>query len=88
MQSFTYHMPTEIVFGKEAQLQTAAEIKKYGGSRVLLVSGGHSAERSGLLGQLRAQLTEAGLVAESFGGVQPNPRVDHAREGVRRCNLS
>ncbi len=85
MQSFTYHMPTEIVFGKEAQLQTAAEIKKYGGSRVLLVSGGHSAERSGLLGQLRAQLTEAGLAAESFGGVQPNPRVDHAREGVRRA---
>ena len=85
MQSFTYHMPTEIVFGKEAQLQTAAEIKKYGGSRVLLVSGGHSAERSGLLGQLRIQLAEAGLAVESFGGVQPNPRVDHAREGVRRA---
>jgi len=85
MQSFTYHMPTEIVFGKEAQLQTAAEIKKYGGSRVLLVSGGHSAERSGLLAQLRTQLTEAGLAVESFGGVQPNPRVDHAREGVRRA---
>ncbi len=85
MQSFTYHVPTEIVFGKEAQLQTAAEIKKYGGSRVLLVSGGHSAERSGLLAQLRTQLTEAGLAVESFGGVQPNPRVDHAREGVRRA---
>ncbi len=85
MQSFTYHVPTEIVFGKEAQLQTAAEIKKYGGSRVLLVSGGHSAERSGLLGQLRIQLAEAGLAVESFGGVQPNPRVDHAREGVRRA---
>ena len=85
MQSFTYHLPTEIVFGKEAQLQTAAEIKKYGGSRVLLVSGGHSAERSGLLAQLRTQLTEAGLAVESFGGVQPNPRVDHAREGVRRA---
>ncbi len=85
MQSFTYHVPTEIVFGKEAQLQTAAEIKKYGGSRVLLVSGGHSAEHSGLLGQLRIQLAEAGLAVESFGGVQPNPRVDHAREGVRRA---
>ena len=85
MQSFTYHLPTEIVFGKGAQLQTAAEIKKYGGSRVLLVSGGHSAERSGLLAQLRTQLTEAGLAVESFGGVQPNPRVDHAREGVRRA---
>ena len=85
MQSFTYHVPTEIVFGKEAQLQTAAEIKKYGGSRVLLVSGGHSAERSGLLSQLRTQLAEAGLAAESFGGVQPNPRVDHARAGVRQA---
>lgn len=85
MQSFTYHMSTEIVFGEEAQQQTAAEIKQYGGSRVLLVSGGHSAERSGLLTQLRTQLPEAGIAVESFGGVQPNPRVDHAREGVRRA---
>ena len=30
MQAFTYHCPTEIVFGKDTQLQLAEQIRKYG----------------------------------------------------------
>ena len=46
--------PTEIVFGKDTQLQLAEQIRKYGGSRALLVYGSGSIERSGLLNQLCA----------------------------------
>ena len=53
MQSFTYLSPTEVVFGKDTQNQTAEYIRKYGGSRILLVYGGGSVVRSGLLKQIR-----------------------------------
>lgn len=58
MHAFTYHCPTEIVFGKDTQLQLAEQIRKYGGSRALLVYGSGSIERSGLLSQLCELLSE------------------------------
>ena len=82
MHAFTYHCPTEIVFGKDAQLKTADYIRKYGGSRVLLVYGSGSIERSGLLGQLCQILTENHVTYELFGGAKANPSLEHAREGV------
>ena len=85
MQSFEYHCPTEIVFGREAEKKTAEKIKKYGGSRVFVVYGGGSAVKSGLLARLESQLTGAGLTFKAMGGVQPNPRLSLAREGVRQA---
>ena len=49
MQEFIYYAPTEVVFGKDAEKKTAEEVKKWGGNRVLLVYGGGSVKRSGLL---------------------------------------
>lgn len=83
MQSFTYLSPTEVVFGKDTQNQTAEYIRKYGGSRILLVYGGGSVVRSGLLGQVRHVLEEAGLSCEEFGGAKPNPTLEHAKDGIR-----
>mgnify|MGYP003602606310 FL=1 len=85
MQSFEYHCPTEIVFGREAETKTAAKISKYGGHRVLVVYGGGSVVKSGLLARLESQFTEAGLVFKSLGGVQPNPRLSLARQGVKEA---
>lgn len=82
MNSFTFHCPTEVVFGKDAELKTAEYVKKYGGHRVLLVYGGSSAEKSGLLGRIRLQLEGSGLPFSEFGGVKPNPVLSHAREGI------
>lgn len=39
MQSFEYYAPTEIIFGKGAEAQTGKAVKKWGGTRVLLVYG-------------------------------------------------
>ncbi len=45
-------------------------------SRALIVMGGGSARSSGALGRLTASLESAGIEAESFEGVEPNPSID------------
>lgn len=85
MHNFTYWSPTEVVFGKDTEQQVAHYVKKYGGSKVLLVYGGGSVKQSGLLDQVIGLLEEAGLAYAEFGGVQPNPTVEYAREGVAKA---
>ena len=74
-----------MVFGEGSVCRTAELVKKHGGSRVLVVYGGGSAKRSGLLDRVFALLDEALIPYDSIGGVQPNPRVELAREGVKRA---
>lgn len=81
MNGFTFYTPTEIVFGRETETRTAELVKKHGGSRVLIVYGGGSVKKSGLLDRVEDTLKEAGIPFAEFGGVQPNPRLAHAREG-------
>lgn len=81
MNSFTFWIPTEVVFGRGAEKQTAALVKRHGGTKVLLVYGGHSAEKSGLLETIGQELTGAGIPFEKLGGVQPNPHLDLAEQG-------
>lgn len=85
MENFVQYAPTEVIFGKGTENQTGEEVKKWGGSRVLLVYGGGSAVRSGLIGRVEQSLTEAGLAYEAFGGVKPNPRLAFAEEGVQKA---
>ena len=82
MQKFTYYAPTEVIFGKKTELETGKLIKKYGGNKVLLVYGGGSVVRSGLLDRVKASIAEEGLHFAEWGGVKPNPRLSHAREGI------
>lgn len=83
MQAFTYHSPTEIVFGLGAEDRLAEMVRKYGGTRVMLVYGGGSVRRSGLLDRITGGLEASGLAVTAFGGALPNPLLAHAREGVR-----
>ena len=83
MHKFDYWSPTEVMFGKGREDETAAYVKKYGGSKVLLVYGGGSVERSGLLQRVKEQLDAAGIGYAEFGGVHPT--VEYAREGVKRA---
>ena len=82
MNNFTFHIPTEVIFGRGTEQQAANLVKKYGGTKVLLVSGGHSAEKSGLLGKVEQELTSAGIPFEKLGGVQPNPLLELAEKGT------
>lgn len=85
MHNFTYCVPTQVVFGADSEKQTAELVRKYGGSRVLVVCGGGSVVRSGLLGRVTGMLDAAGIAHETLSGVQPNPRLALARDGVREA---
>ena len=85
MQNFTFKCPTDIVFGKDAELQVGKKIKEYGGSHVFIVYGGGSVVKTGLLSRIERVLTESGIAFTVRGGVKPNPLVSHARDGVREA---
>ena len=81
MHSFEYCCPTEIIFGQCAENTIAEKIRKYGGSRVMILYGGGSAVRSGLIPKIEQLLGDFDL--KVLGGVKPNPRLSFAREAVR-----
>lgn len=85
MKNFEYYAPTRVVFGRGTEKETGRLIQREGGSKVLIVYGGGSCVKSGLLARVEASLTEAGLAWEAFGGAQPNPLLSHAEEGVRKA---
>lgn len=82
MNNFTFYCPTKFVFGKDQENNVATLCRGEGATRVLIVYGGGSVVRSGLLGKVRSLLEADGLVCFEHGGVKPNPRVEHVREGI------
>ena len=80
MKKFVYYSPTEIVFGPDTELRSAKLVRKHGGSRVLVIYGGQSAKKSGLLDRVVGCLTSDGIETLALGGVVPNPLVSTARE--------
>ena len=85
MQNFTYYAPTEVIFGKNAEERTGKEVKKWGGSKVLLVYGGGSVKKSGLLQKIQKDLTKENIQWDELGGVKPNPRLSLAEAGVEKA---
>ena len=85
MHAFTFSLPTQIVFGPGTETETGKLIAGQGGHRVLVVYGGQSVVRSGLIAKVQASLTQAGLEQDTFGGIHPNPRLFQVREGVEKA---
>lgn len=85
MQSFNFYSPTNIIFGVDAEKQTGAQAAACGAKRVLVVYGGQSAVKSGLIDRVCASLKEAGVEYETYGGVKPNPHLEFARAGVEKA---
>lgn len=53
MNNFIFYSPTEFVFGRDTEAQTGVLVQKYGARKVMIVYGGGSVIRSGLLPVLR-----------------------------------
>ena len=85
MNNFQFYSPTEFVFGRGAENEAGAYVKKHGGTKVLLHYGGGSAVRSGLLSRIKDSLTAAGIPFAELGGVRPNPRDTLVYEGISLC---
>ncbi len=71
---FTFHMYTEIVFGKQTEKRAGELIRKHGGTKVMLVYGVGSIKKSGLYDTIVQSLRDSSLDFIELGGVQPNPR--------------
>jgi len=82
MNNFTFYAPTLFSFGDGAEKEVGALVRRFGGSRVLLVCGGGSVKRNGAYDAVTASLREAGLFWTELFGVQPNPRSGKVYEGI------
>lgn len=84
MKDFIYENATRIVFGKDSEEQLGTMMAEFS-KKVLVVYGGGSAVRSGLVGKSKETLQAAGLEVEELPGVQPNPHMSLVYEGVALC---
>lgn len=90
MNSFDFYSPTYFVFGKDRENDTGKYVKKFGGTKAMVVYGGQSAKKSGLLDRVMDSLKAEGISTIELGGVKSNPKsglvydaIDTARkEGV------
>lgn len=83
MREFQYCVPTKILFGPKTEEQTGQAALAEGARQVLVLYGGGSAVRSGLLGRVQMSLAQAGVVFSTKGGVRPNPLMGFAEDTVR-----
>ena len=82
MDNFTYCSPTRYIFGRDTEKETGRMMASTGCRKVLVVSGGSSARRSGLLDRVFASLDEAGIGHLELTGINPNPTDDRVYEGI------
>ena len=83
MEFFTYRNPTELMFGRGAQMKAPkAFVDGYGAKKALLVYGRGSAVKSGLIDAVKAASEDAGLALVEKGGVQSNPTIEFVREAL------
>lgn len=82
MNNFTFCTPTEFVFGKGVETEVGKIISHYGGTKVLLVYGGGSVLRSGLLARVEQALSAENIEFVYLGGVEPNPVDKKVYEGI------
>lgn len=80
MKNFNYYAPTRIYFGESEIRNLSKELRKYG-ERVLMVYGGGSIKKNGIYDAVMEEISDEFAVTE-HGGVKPNPRIAHVREGV------
>jgi NADP-dependent alcohol dehydrogenase len=78
MNNFDLRNPTHILFGKGRIAELGAQVPQ--DAKVLLIYGGGSAERTGVLAQVRTALGDRSVL--EFGGIEPNPRYATALKAV------
>ena len=84
MRNFTYQASTKILFGKNRIIEVGQEILPYG-NKILLAYGGGSIKKSGVYEKLVSILQASQIEFVELAGIQPNPRIESVREGIRLC---
>ncbi len=83
MKDFIFNIGTRINFGSMNIEDIPKEVKRFGGSRVLLCYGKNSIKKSGLYDHICNGLRENNIEVFDLGGIDPNPRINYVREGVK-----
>jgi NADP-dependent alcohol dehydrogenase len=78
MLDFVFQNPTKIIFGKSSISKIFGEIPRE--AKVLVTYGGGSAERSGVLDEVKDSLP--GYDLTFFGGIEPNPEYETIMKGA------
>lgn len=89
MDNFLFYSPTEFRFGRDVENRTGECVADCGVSRAVVVYGGGSAVRSGVLRRVEDSLKQSGIEFAELGGIQPNPTDKEVYEGIdvaRRFN--
>ena len=82
MNDFTFYSPTKFIFGREAIEAVGGELSRHSLRKALIVYGGTSAVRSGVLARVKASLDSNGVAYEEMGGVRPNPELKEVCAGI------
>lgn len=83
MDSFVFHNPTKLIFGKGKLEALKTELPR--GGKILLVYGGGSVKRNGFYQRIRSLLDEIDAEVHELPGVEPNPRLSTVHRGVEIC---
>jgi alcohol dehydrogenase YqhD (iron-dependent ADH family) len=82
MQNFIYHMPVKVYFEEGGvKKYLSKEMEKYG-KNIMIVYGGGSVKRNGILDEVRKTLEECGKTVFEFGGVASSPSYEKILEGI------
>ncbi len=79
--SFTYHIPTRILFGP-GKLDDLAEEKLPGKKALIVISAGTAMKKHGYLDRVVSLLQKAGAESVVFDKILPNPINRHVAEGA------
>ena len=82
MNNFQFYSPTLFAFGDGEEKNTGALVRRFGGTKVLMVCGGGSIKTNGVYDAVTTSLRETGLPWAELWGVQANPRSGKVYEGI------
>jgi hypothetical protein len=81
MLNFEYHIPTEIIFGKNQITKLSSRVDNY--NNILFVWGGGSIKRIGVYDKVIEALS--GKTYHELSGIKPNPRLTSVKKGIEIC---
>ena len=82
MESFTFHNPTVLDFGKDKEKQIGQHLASHGVKKVLLTFGSDRIKRDGLFDVVSRSLQTNQIEWVEFGGIVSNPVLSKVYEGI------
>ena len=82
MQNFIYHMPVKVYFEQGGVRKYFPQEMNHYGRNIMIVYGGGSVRRNGVLDEVKSTLEECGKKVIEFGGVVSSPSYAKIQEGI------